>query len=104
MKPIRLMLLAAVAVGTFVVAPTVSRPLQGQARVQDEMVTMRDGTKLAVSIYIPAGAGPWPSVLTRTPYGKDVRDPAKNQARYMDSGYVRVLQDSRGESKSEGDH
>src|SRR5262249_55087359 len=102
MKPSRVVLLASVAMGTLVLAPTVSRPLQGQARVQDEMVTMRDGTKLAVSIYLPAGNGPWPSVLTRTPYGKDAGDPAKNEALYVDNGYVRVLQDSRGKGKSEG--
>src|SRR5258708_23015823 len=88
-------LLAAVAFGAFVVAPMASGPLQGQAqaRVQNEMVTMRDGTHLAVSIYLPPGNGPCPAVLTRTPYGKDVGDPAKNEARYPANGYVRVLQD-----------
>ena len=98
------LLLVAIAFGAFVVAPTVSRPIQGQAqaRVQNEMVTMRDGTHLAVSIYLPSGDGPWPVVLTRTPYGKDVGDPAKNEARYPANGYVRVLQDSRGKGKSEG--
>jgi uncharacterized protein len=96
------LLVLAVALGAFVVAPTVSHPLQGQARVHDEMVTMRDGTKLAVSVYLPSGTGPWPTVLTRTPYGKDVGDPAKNETRYMTNGYVRVLQDSRGKGKSEG--
>src|SRR5262245_2533165 len=72
----RNLLRAAIAFGAFVVAPSVSRPLQGQAGVRDEMVTMRDGTKLAVSVYFPSGYGPWPAVLTRTPYGKDVGDPA----------------------------
>ena len=93
------LLLVVIAFGAFAVAPTVSQPLQGQARVQDEMVAMRDGTKLAVSIYLPSGSGPWPVVLTRTPYGKDGGDPAKNEARYMANGYVRVLQDSRGKGK-----
>jgi len=96
------MLLAAITFGAFIVAPTISRPLHGQASVQNEMVTMRDGTKLAVSIYFPSGSGPWPAVLTRTPYGKDVGDPAKNESRYVTNGYVRVLQDSRGKGKSEG--
>lgn len=96
------LILAALALAAFVVGPAISRPLHGQARVQDDMVSMRDGTKLAVSIYFPSGNGPWPAVLTRTPYGKDVGEPAKNEARYMDNGYVRVLQDSRGKGKSEG--
>ena len=98
----RNILLVAIVGGAFVVMPTVSQTLHGQAGKQDELITMRDGTKLAVSIYFPAGAGPWPAVLTRTPYGKDVGDPAKNEARYMANGYVRVLQDSRGKGKSEG--
>jgi predicted acyl esterase len=103
MRPSRRnLLLVATAFGAFVVASSVSRPLQGQAGVQNEMVTMRDGTKLAVSVYFPSGGGPWPAVLTRTPYGKDVGDPAKNEARYMTNGYVRVLQDSRGKGNSEG--
>lgn len=92
----------AIALGMFVLAPAVSPTIRAQSRVQNEMVAMRDGTKLAVSIYFPTGSGPWPAVLTRTPYGKDVGDPAKNEARYMDNGYVRVLQDSRGKGKSEG--
>jgi predicted acyl esterase len=96
------LMLSAIAVGALVVTPTLSRPVQGQARVQDELVPMRDGTKLAVSTYFPTGTGPWPVVLTRTPYGKDVGDPARNEARYMANGYVRVLEDSRGKGKSEG--
>src|SRR5438045_2719001 len=95
-------MLVAIAFGAFVVAQSASSPLLGQGRAQDEMVTMRDGTRLAVSLYFPTGNGPWPAVLTRTPYGKDVGDPAKNEARYMANGYVRVLQDSRGKGKSEG--
>jgi uncharacterized protein len=96
------LLLVASVVGAFVVIPTVSQPLHGQAGKQDELIAMRDGTKLAVSIYFPAGTGPWPAVLTRTPYGKDVGDPAKSEARYTANGFVRVLQDSRGKGRSEG--
>lgn len=33
---------------------------------QEVMVPMRDGVKLATNIYLPAGEGPWPVVLTRT--------------------------------------
>jgi len=68
MKPSRTIFLVAMALGTFVLAPAVSQPIRGQARVQNEMVPMRDGTKLAVSLYLPTGSGPWPAVLTRTPY------------------------------------
>jgi predicted acyl esterase len=73
-----------------------------QAESRDEMVVMRDGTKLAVTMYFPAGGGRWPAVLSRTPYGKDQGEPAKAEARYLANGYVRVLQDARGKGKSEG--
>ncbi len=76
--------------------------VQGQGAQRDEMVAMRDGTKLAVTLYFPTGSGPWPVVLSRTPYGKDQGDPAKAEARYTAGGYVRVLQDARGKGKSEG--
>ena len=32
---------------------------------------MRDGVKLATNIFLPKGDGPWPVILTRTPYSKD---------------------------------
>src|SRR6185503_751297 len=35
-----------------------------------ELVTVRDGIRLATDIYLPAGAGPFPAILQRTPYGK----------------------------------
>ena len=37
-----------------------------------EMVmTTRDGVKLAANVFLPAGPGPFPVVLSRTPYLKD---------------------------------
>lgn len=74
----------------------------GQSVTREEMVPMRDGTRLAVSIYLPSGTGPWPVVLSRTPYGKDQGDPAKAAQTYTAAGYARVLQDSRGKGKSQG--
>jgi predicted acyl esterase len=72
------------------------------ADTREEMVAMRDGIHLATSIYFPDGQGPWPVVLTRTPYGKDVMSNPAREAPYMKSGYVRVVQDCRGRFKSEG--
>jgi uncharacterized protein len=82
----------------------------------EEIAVMRDGTKLAANVFKPAGTGPWPAVMTRTPYLKDGRiDPEKDpkglkmrealakQARhYTDAGYVYVLQDVRGKGRSQG--
>src|SRR5579859_425970 len=82
----------------------------------EEIATMRDGTKLAANVFKPAGAGPWPVVMTRTPYLKDGRidkehDPdgakmrealTKQAKHYTDAGYVFVLQDTRGKGRSQG--
>ena len=38
---------------------------------KDIMVPMRDGVRLATDTWIPAGAGPFPVLLVRLPYGKD---------------------------------
>jgi predicted acyl esterase len=82
----------------------------------EEVMTLRDGVKLAANVFKPAGQGPWPVVLSRTPYLKDGRidrekDPkgakarenlAKQAKRYTDAGYVFVLQDVRGKGRSQG--
>ena len=82
----------------------------------EEYAVMRDGTKLAGNVFKPAGKGPWPVIMTRTPYLKDGRidpekDPkgakakaalAKQAKHYTDAGYVFVLQDVRGKGRSQG--
>ena len=82
----------------------------------EEFAVMRDGVKLAANVFQPAGAGPWPVVMTRTPYLKDGRidkdhdpDGAKMRAglaaqakHYTDAGFVFVLQDTRGKGRSQG--
>ncbi|MBP7815057.1 MAG: CocE/NonD family hydrolase [Phenylobacterium sp.] len=78
--------------------------------VSEHFAAMRDGVKLAANVYRPAGNGPWPVVVSRTPYLKDGRpDRADsklqldaNAKRYTDAGYVFVLQDTRGKGHSEG--
>lgn len=76
----------------------------------EEFAVMRDGAKLAGNVFKPQGQGPWPVIVSRTPYLKDPRPdkadaPAKLAAqakRYTDAGYVFVLQDVRGKGHSEG--
>ncbi|MFG2045153.1 CocE/NonD family hydrolase [Dactylosporangium sp. NPDC048998] len=66
--------------------------------------TMRDGTVLRADTYRPAGDGPWPVLLTRTPYGRQDAgvlsrlDPIRAAAR----GYLVVIQDCRGRFGSQG--
>jgi len=69
----------------------------------EEFATMRDGVRLAANVYRPQGAGPWPVILTRTPYLKDGEEYGRGDwARYTDAGYVFVVQDVRGRGHSEG--
>ena len=68
---------------------------------QEVMMPMRDGVKLATNIYLPAGTGPWPVVLTRTPYNKNGAD--GSAATYNAHGYALVSQDVRGRYASEGE-
>ncbi len=65
-------------------------------------VPMRDGTLLATNIYLPEGEGPWPVVLTRTPYNKD--GAGSTASRYTQRGYVLISQDVRGRYASEGEN
>ncbi len=79
------------------------------------MVTMRDGVRLATDVYLPNGAGPFPVVLERTPYGRDQTSRAELTlahptpfsraevaAYFTKRGYAFVYQDNRGRHGSEG--
>src|SRR5262245_50436843 len=70
------------------------------AKPVEQMVAMRDGVKLATLICLPEGNGPWPVVLMRTPYIKEVF--ASGGQAWTRNGYAFVVQDSRGKGKSEG--
>lgn len=80
-----------------------------------QMVPMRDGVRLATDIYLPDGAGPFPTVMERTPYGRHLasrseitalnRTPASRAelaALFVARGYAVVFQDTRGRYGSEG--
>jgi uncharacterized protein len=80
--------------------------LKGEIVVQGDVpAVMRDGTTLMSNVYRPASGGPYPVLLTRLPYGKDLPfnstyfDPIKAARR----GYLVVVQDVRGRHASEGD-
>jgi predicted acyl esterase len=72
----------------------------GAPAKQIVMVPMRDGVKLATNIYLPKGDGPWPVLLTRTPYNKNGAD--RVAAQITKAGYALVAQDVRGRFGSEG--
>ncbi|MGE0420581.1 MAG: CocE/NonD family hydrolase, partial [Acetobacteraceae bacterium] len=79
------------------------------------MVPMRDGVRLATDVYLPNGAGPFPVVMERTPYGRHLtsrseiteanRTPATRSeiaAVFTNAGYAVVYQDTRGRYGSDG--
>jgi predicted acyl esterase len=93
------------------------RPVQARPRLQltpeqiaalpkwtEMTMSTRDGTKLAANVFLPTGPGPFPVVLSRTPYLKDaLGDLAGYSAKkYTDAGYAFVMQDVRGKGHSEG--
>jgi uncharacterized protein len=82
---------------------------------RDLVIPARDGVGLATDIYRPAGDGPFPVLLERTPYDKsapsrsertaDVAQPrsrAEVALYFVRHGYAVVYQDCRGRYKSAG--
>src|SRR5260221_7972177 len=72
--------------------------------LRDEVVGMRDGTRLYADVYLPAGPGPFPALLERTPYNKDNSTEVQvgAPAFFAAAGYAVVIQDVRGRFRSEG--
>lgn len=100
-----LLLLSLCLVGGVTGSPAAARQAQtqeSQANRLEEMVPMRDGVKLATDIYLPEGGGPWPVVLTRTPYNKEVLGRGAAGTSWTSRGFAFVIQDCRGRFKSEG--
>jgi len=56
-----------------------------------------DPVNLATDVHLPAGSGPWPVILHRTPYGRGV-----DASQFINRGYALVVQDVRGKGGSQG--
>jgi uncharacterized protein len=67
----------------------------------DVRVPMRDHVLLSTNVFHPAGAGPFPTILIRTPYGKGI-SLVPNYRAFVNHGYVVVIQDVRGRYDSQG--
>lgn len=82
----------------------------------DVMIPMRDGVRLATTVFVPKeGRGPWPVLLERTPYGRlglrqgekragaEKAPEAQDIARqFCALGFAVAVQDCRGRYDSEG--
>ncbi len=71
-------------------------------RVQTHLLPMRDGVRLATDIYLPTTPPPYPVLVVRTPYNKDVLKPIGEEGARR--GYAIVIQDTRGRFASEGEN
>jgi putative CocE/NonD family hydrolase len=86
------------------------RPGRGTVPVtieSDVAATMRDGVVLRADVFRPAGSGPRPVLVCRTPYGKQGQafgyDYPAVAAAIAAGGYVVVVQDTRGRYASDGE-
>jgi uncharacterized protein len=108
-------LLAAAGFGAQAQAPGASQEefIKTHYAKYEYRIPMRDGVKLFVSVYTPqAGAfkdaGPYPFLMTRTPYSCAPYGEDKMPARLgpsqelLESGYIFVCGDARGRYESEG--
>ncbi len=60
--------------------------------------SMRDGVVLRADVHRPDGGGPYPVLVSRTPYGKH----KQRYEQYVKGGYIVVCQDVRGRYASDG--
>ena len=67
-------------------------------------ITMADGVRLAATLYVPNGEGPWPAILEALPYRKDDLTSSYRieYVRLAEAGYVACRVDVRGTGTSEG--
>jgi len=65
---------------------------------------LADGTVLVSDHYYPAGSGPWPTLLMRQPYGRDIASTVvyAHPMWFARHGYHVAIQDVRGRGDSEG--
>lgn len=66
----------------------------------NQRIQMRDGVCLAADVMLPLGDGPFPTVVTRTPY---LRKPGAWMQPLVDAGYAYVVVDMRGRGDSDGE-
>src|SRR5258708_39710954 len=80
-----------------------SEPIYDVTVQRDVLMPMRDGTRLAGDLYLPASPGAWPTLVERTPYSKaSLSEIGVSSPEFFASrGYAVLIQDTRGRFKSE---
>jgi uncharacterized protein len=82
------------------VAAAITSSALADVATETVSIPMRDGIALATDIYRDAAVSKAPVILMRTPYDKSKQK--GNAEKYVDAGYIVVIQDCRGTRESEG--
>ena len=74
-------------------------------RYRDEDLQLKDKTLLKSRIWLPHGKGPWPALLMRQPYRREIASTVTyaHPSWWANNGYLVVIQDVRGQGESEGE-
>ncbi len=70
----------------------------------DKSLVLRDGVRLISRIWLPNSNGPWPALLMRQPYGREIASTItySHPEWWASKGYMVIIQDVRGMGSSEG--
>ena len=73
-------------------------------RYRDEDLKLRDEILLKSRIWLPNGQGPWPALLMRQPYKREIASTITyaHPSWWANNGYLVVIQDVRGQGESQG--
>lgn len=101
----RAMILAALLFFTIdLFAQTLNAPPAQMFEVRNVSIAMRDGVVLRADIWRPAESGKYPTLVYRTPYGKDSAQTEYRTFQHaVQRGYAVVIEDVRGRYHSEGE-
>ncbi len=70
----------------------------------DKSLILKDGVRLISRIWLPNSNGPWPALLMRQPYGREIASTItySHPEWWASKGYMVIIQDVRGMGSSEG--
>ncbi len=69
---------------------------------RDVRITTSDGVELSTDLHWPSGDGPFPTLLQRTCYGKEILAEYSGIDQIVAAGYLVLMQDCRGTGLSSG--
>src|SRR5262249_56546466 len=86
-------------VDTTMLHPELSQPVMKTKTEKGVKIKMRDGVELVADIVRPAEDGKYPTILERTPYGRENFSKLSGEW-WAKRGYVHIVQDARGPNES----